>query len=205
MFITHIYTSCTGTHRLHTHPPTRQHTQTHSQPACMHTCTHTAELPTGRAQPLNTGKQVGPVGTRAPGRGQGWVWGHMGTGPVARPDPTPWAGKPTAAAPTWQENILQKVVMTAFADRTVVTIAVRGPPMGCRGTPGERAGLLRLSSAGSLWAHLHPKREPWAVQGKQPGRLARSLDCRIWSVGGFAPTRPLDVLSFSRSQGPPLP
>lgn len=24
----------------------------------------------------------------------------------------------------WQENILQKVVMTAFADRTVVTIAV---------------------------------------------------------------------------------
>ena len=57
----------------------------------------------------------------------------MGTGPVARPDPTPWAGKPTAAAPTWQENILQKVVMTAFADRTVVTIAVRGPLMGCRG------------------------------------------------------------------------
>lgn len=28
----------------------------------------------------------------------------------------------------WQENILQKVVMTAFADRTVVTIAVSIKP-----------------------------------------------------------------------------
>lgn len=56
-------------------------------------------------------------------------WAHI---PKARPDHSPWAGKPTAAAPTWQENILQKVVMTAFADRTVVTIAVRGPLRGCR-------------------------------------------------------------------------
>ena len=33
----------------------------------------------------------------------------------------------------WQENILQKVVMTAFADRTVVTIAV---------SIGDSVGLL---------------------------------------------------------------
>lgn len=33
----------------------------------------------------------------------------------------------------WQENILQKVVMTAFADRTVVTIAV---------SIGDRVDLL---------------------------------------------------------------
>lgn len=33
----------------------------------------------------------------------------------------------------WQENILQKVVMTAFADRTVVTIAV---------SMGDRVDLL---------------------------------------------------------------
>lgn len=65
--------------------------------------------------------------------------------PQARPDPIHWAGEPTAVAPTWQENILQKVVMTAFADRTVVTIAVRGPLMGCRGTPRDRTGLLCLS------------------------------------------------------------
>ena len=67
------------------------------------------------------------MGTRARGRGWGYGWGQMGAVPEARPDPTHWAGEPTAAALTWQENILQKVVMTAFADRTVVTIAVRGP------------------------------------------------------------------------------
>lgn len=131
----------------------------------------------------------------------------MGTGPVARPDPTPWAGKPTAAAPTWQENILQKVVMTAFADRTVVTIAVRGPLMGCRGDTRREGwppeAIISGQPLGSPAAGI--KREPWAVQGKQPGRLARSLDCRIWSVGEFAPTLPLDLLSFSRSQSPPLP
>ena len=60
---------------------------------------------------------------------------------------------------------------------------------------------------GSLWAHLRlvVEREPWAVQGKQSGRLARSLDCRIWGTGGFAPRLPSDLPSFSRSQGPPCP
>lgn len=44
----------------------------------------------------------------------------------ARGDPS-CAGEPITATPLPlpQENILQKVVMTAFADRTVVTIAVR--------------------------------------------------------------------------------
>lgn len=71
----------------------------------------------------------------------GLGWGSDGswattpgpTSPKAGPGHTHWAGEPTAAPPTWQENILQKVVMTAFADRTVVTIAVRGSLMGCKG------------------------------------------------------------------------
>lgn len=41
-------------------------------------------------------------------------------------NPIHGAIEPPAATSTRQENILQKVVMTAFADRTVVTIAVRG-------------------------------------------------------------------------------
>lgn len=54
---------------------------------------------------------------------------------VARGAPS-WQVSQLLPLPT-QENILQKVVMTAFADRTVVTIAVRGPvTVGCRDTPG---------------------------------------------------------------------
>lgn len=57
--------------------------------------------------------------------------------------------------------------MTAFADRTVVTIAVRGPLM-CR--------------VDTQW-DLVIKRGTWgrAGQGKESRRLAGTLDCRIWS------------------------
>lgn len=71
--------------------------------------------------------------------------------------------------------------MTAFADRTVVTIAVRGLLVGCEG----RVGLLRLSSVGSPWDHvgLVIKEELGAWWGKESGGLAGSLNCRIWGRG----------------------
>lgn len=114
---------------------------------------HRAELPIG----WGPGQSYGDYGQTKGGGGARigvrWELGHKPGPhiPRARLDPICWhqAGQPTAAAPTWQENILQKVVMTAFADRTVVTIAVRGPLVGCRGIFGHRAGLLRLSSVSS--------------------------------------------------------
>lgn len=129
----------------------------------------------------------------------------MGAGPhtpKARPDSIHRAGEPTAAAPTWQENILQKVVMTAFADRTVVTIAVRDPLVGCRGTPRERAIL----SSGQSLRSLGPGNQERTLE---LGRV-RSLEGvqGVWMagfrVGGFAPACPSDFPLILQVPGPPL-
>lgn len=126
------------------------------------------------------------------GSGGSWATALGPTSPKAGPDHVPWAGEPRASAPTWQENILQKVVMTAFADRTVVTIAVRGSLRGCKGYaqreshPWAQEGTLEQDKARSL----EGLQGPW-VAGFGVGRICTRL-----------PLRP--SLSFSRLRGLPL-
>nr|XP_058161659.1 ATP-binding cassette sub-family C member 8 isoform X9 [Dasypus novemcinctus] len=75
----------------------------------------------------------------------------------------------TASIDMATENILQKVVMTAFADRTVVTIAVRGPWLRAGDTWGEE----RLPGLSSVRQPL-PTREDLELQSR-----ARSVEgCR---------------------------
>lgn len=105
-----------------------------------------------------------------------WELGHKPGPhiPKARPIGTHWAGEPTAAAPTWQENILQKVVMTAFADRTVVTIAVRSPLRGCGGDTQREGCPLRLS--------IREQR----LGSPVPGNRKKTMEqCRARGLAGF--------------------
>lgn len=95
--------------------------------------------------------------------------------------------------------------MTAFADRTVVTIAVRGPLTG----GGHPAGGLATGAVTSDQPLTFvPKKGPRAVQGKESGGLAGILGCRIWGEGNlhllFPQTSPLSlqVPRSTPSQGP---
>lgn len=97
--------------------------------------------------------------------------------------------------------------MTAFADRTVVTIAVRGPLVGCRETPRERAGLLRLSSVGSPWDHWGLViKGPWSWAGQGVRKVCRGPELQDLREGGFVPACPSDRPSHSPgSQATPVP
>lgn len=77
--------------------------------------------------------------------------------------------------------------MTAFADRTVVTIAVRGPLLRFWETTRERTGLLRLPSEGSHWANSRPGNEERTLEqcrAKSPEGLWGNCiaGCEVWEA-----------------------